>query len=174
MKLSLRINSPEDETNSGTNDDTSGNSSDYPDIKNYNFEAIAGVLEKELVKIYPPAENYEFAEISLTFMNADEIRELNKNYRDTDEATDVLSFPLNDSEPVGLPELPVLALGDIVICPEETERLHPELSQQEAICLMIAHSFLHLLGFDHDTEAKQADMWERQEKISREILGVSQ
>ena len=57
-------------------------------------------------------------------------------------------------------------LGDIVICPEETARLHPELCEREAMCLMIAHSFLHLLGYDHDTEEKQAEMWALQDRIA--------
>ena len=160
MKLSLRINSPEEESGS-----TEGDSS--PD---YNFDALSRVLEGELLKLYPEAQNYEFAEISITFTDSDTIRQLNHDYRNIDEATDVLSFPMLDDEPVNIPELPVLALGDIVICPEEVRRLHPELSDSEGLCLMIAHSFLHLLGFDHDTDEKQALMWQRQDEISSRLL----
>ncbi len=159
MNLSLRINSPEDE--SGTNDSDSNNTPDYPE---YNYEKIAEVLGRELEAIYPDAENYELAEISLSFVSAEEIRELNKAYRDTDESTDVLSFPIDDDM-----NIPVLMLGDIVICPEETQRLHPELSPRDALCLMIAHSFLHLLGYDHDTDEKQKSMWELQEAIAEKL-----
>ncbi|MBR6901104.1 MAG: rRNA maturation RNase YbeY [Synergistaceae bacterium] len=106
----------------------------------------------------------------MTFTNADGIRELNRKYRNVDEPTDVLSFPMIDENvPVEIPELPVLALGDIVICPEEVARLHPELEKDEAIYLMIAHSFLHLLGFDHDTEEKQNLMWRKQDAIKEKI-----
>ena len=151
MKLSLCIDAPE-----GDND---SNIFVPPDT-------IAAILTEELLSLYPAAKNYESAEISLSFVSAEEIRRLNREYRNVDEPTDVLSFPLIDDEPVGIPELPVLALGDIVICPEETARLHPELTHCEAIYLMIAHSFLHLLGYDHDTEEKQAEMWALQDRIA--------
>ncbi|MBQ7267999.1 MAG: rRNA maturation RNase YbeY, partial [Synergistaceae bacterium] len=95
-------------------------------MKIYSTEKAAGVLEEYLREILPASENYDKAEISITFMKPEEIRALNREYRDVDEATDVLSFPMID----GLPEgLPVLMLGDIVICPEKTLELHPELPE---------------------------------------------
>ena len=164
MKLSMRIDAPNAE-------EGDSNTPDFPDIEIYNSEKFLRVLESELVEIYPASKNYEDVEISLTFMNPDEIREINREYRNVNEATDVLSFPLIDENtPVEIPELPVLSLGDIVICPEEVARLHPELNQQEAMLLMIAHSFLHLLGYDHETDEKQAIMWDKQEAIKRELL----
>ena len=156
MKLSLRVEDSEGDSNS---------ISDY--------SALEQVLENELAEIFPNSQNYEFVEISLTFATPDEIRELNRAYRDVDEPTDVLSFPLIENEPVGIPELPVLALGDIVICPEETKGLHPELSLHDGILLMLAHSFLHLLGYDHADEDEQKVMWDLQEKIARELAEVS-
>lgn len=157
MKLSICITDSEDGANEG-------------DSSCYDYEKISSVLEQELSEIYPASKNYETIEISLTFTNADGIRELNRKYRNVDEPTDVLSFPMIDENvPVEIPELPVLALGDIVICPEEVARLHPELEKDEAIYLMIAHSFLHLLGFDHDTEEKQNLMWRKQDAIKEKI-----
>lgn len=157
MKLSICITDSEDGANEG-------------DSSCYDYEKISGVLEQELSEIYPASKNYETIEISLTFTNADGIRELNRKYRNVDEPTDVLSFPMIDENvPVEIPELPLLALGDIVICPEEVARLHPELEKDEAIYLMIAHSFLHLLGFDHDTEEKQNLMWRKQDAIKEKI-----
>ena len=164
MNLSMRIDAPNAE-------EGDSNTPDFPDIEIYNSEKFLRVLERELVEIYPASKNYEDVEISLTFMNPDEIQEINREYRNVNEATDVLSFPLIDENtPVEIPELPVLSLGDIVICPEEVARLHPELNQQEAMLLMIAHSFLHLLGYDHETDEKQAIMWDKQEAIKRELL----
>lgn len=167
MKLSLCIVNSASEDSSGA-DDNGNSTTDYPSL---DTERITAILEEELDTLYPPSKFYESAEISLTFTTPEGIRELNREYRGVDEATDVLSFPLIDDEAVEVPELPVLALGDIVICPEETERLHPELNPHDAIILMIAHSFLHLLGYDHDTDEKQAEMWELQEKIAAKILG---
>ncbi len=160
MKLSLRINEPED--SSGTKEGDSSSS-------NFNFEKVSDVLESELIEIYPKSKNFEAAEISLTFVAPDDIRALNREYRNVDESTDVLSFPMIEDE---FFEIPVLILGDIVICPEETARLHPELNEREAICLMIAHSFLHLLGFDHDTDEKEKIMWQKQDDIKSKILAA--
>ena len=70
--------------------------------------------------------------------------------------------------------MPVLALGDIVICPEEVSRLHPELEKNEAIYLMLAHSFLHLIGYDHDTEEKQDLMWRLQDEIKEKIMSEAE
>ena len=172
MKLSICINTPED--SSGADDaDSNTTIPNHPEIQQIitESESIAQVLESYLVELYPDSNLYEAAEISLSFMSPEDIRALNKDYRDVDEATDVLSFPMLDEEPVDVPELPVLSLGDIVICPEETARLHPELSLHEAMCLMIAHSFLHLLGYDHDNEETQAEMWALQDEITAKILG---
>ena len=168
MKLSVRIDAPEDSAGAEDGNSTSPN---YPSTKHYSTEKIAGVLEGYLLELCPASKNYDYAEVSMTFMNPDEIRSLNREYRDIDEPTDVLSFPM--FEPDAIPsDLPVLMLGDIVICPEEVSKLHPELSQREGLSLMIAHSFLHLLGYDHDTDEKQAEMWEKQDEISRKLLGV--
>ena len=156
MKLSLCINSTDE------SEDSDSTNPDYPDINK-----TAGILEHELVELYPEAKKYENAEISITFVKPEEIRILNHEYRDVDEATDVLSFPMDINENENLP---VLMLGDIVICPEEVSRLHQELESREAMCLMIAHSFLHLLGYDHDTEEKENEMWKIQDGIKAKLL----
>lgn len=159
MKLSLCINAPED--TQGADD---GDSNTIP---NERIEHISEILQEELLRLYPVSESYEAAEISLSFVRPEEIRELNREYRNIDEATDVLSFPIIDIDVDDEPsDLPVLTLGDIVICPEEVSRLHPEMTHNDAINLMIAHSFLHLLGYDHDSEEKQNEMWALQEEIA--------
>ena len=170
MKLSFRIDAPED--SSGAEDGS--NKPDYTDVRYYAVDKVAEVLEKYLTEILPDAEDYEFSEISLTFMTAEEIRAVNFEYRQVDEPTDVLSFPLimDKDMTLNIPGFSVLLLGDIVICPEEVARLHPELSLKQGIALMIAHAFLHLLGYDHDTQEKQELMWDKQDIIARNILEV--
>ena len=157
MKLSLCFNSTDD-----SSDECDSTNPDYPDINR-----IAGILEHELEALYPESKKYEHAEISITFVKPEEIRTLNHEYRNVDEATDVLSFPMdiNANE-----NIPVLMLGDIIICPEEVSRLHTELESREAMCLMIAHSFLHLLGYDHDTEEHEREMWVMQDGIKDRML----
>ena len=163
MKLSIRIEAPENNSSGADEGDSTGNSN-YPNI---NAEKISEVLKSELEEIYPASKNFERAEISVMFMNSEDIQELNKTYRNIDEPTDVLSFPMLDDNDI---EMPLLMLGDIVICPEQVEKLHPELKLQDALYLMIAHSFLHLLGYDHDTEEKQIEMWEKQDDIKNKML----
>lgn len=156
MILSLRINTSSEESE----DCDSTSNPDYSYISNF-----TGILEHELESLYPASLNYELAEISIIIMKPEDIRTLNREYRDVDESTDVLSFPMEIEE-----DMPVLLLGDIVICPEEVSRLHHELESHEAMCLMIAHSFLHLIGYDHDTEEKQREMWTKQDGIKRKLL----
>jgi probable rRNA maturation factor len=76
--------------------------------------------------------------LAVAFVSAAEIQELNREHRDKDRPTDVLSFPIDEDGPVtGLREL-----GDVVICPEHTEDL------DEAV----VHGVLHLCGYDHETD----------------------
>ena len=137
--------------------------------------ALEPVLERELLELYPDAARCELVEVSISLMTPEEIRRINREYRDCDETTDVLSFPMYDGEGPFAPDIsmPVLPLGDVVICPEETARLHPELTPDEAMCLMLAHSFLHLLGWDHDTEERQEAMWARQDALKARLMAVA-
>ena len=128
----------------------------------------------ELLELAPGTARYEAVEVSVTLAGPEEIRHINREYRGCDEATDVLSFPMCEEDGRFVPDVmaPVLPLGDVVICPSETARLHPELPPDEALCLMLAHSFLHLLGWDHDTEERQEAMWARQDALKDRLLEV--
>ena len=72
-------------------------------------------------------------------MDAERIRELNREHRGRNAATDVLSFPVDQAGPAVGPR----ELGDVVICPEHTENV------REAV----VHGVLHLCGYDHETDA---------------------
>ncbi len=76
--------------------------------------------------------------VAVEFVDAERIRELNRDHRRLDEPTDVLSFGIDEDGAAAGPR----ELGDIVICPEETEDL------REAI----VHGALHLSGMDHETD----------------------
>ena len=160
MKVALNVSVSE-------SDDS--DSSECPNIfTEGNIEKIENVLEQEIQEIFCESKKYDLCEISVSIVNPEEIRSLNNTYRGINESTDVLSFPMIDlNEKIVFPEL---MLGDIVICPEEVKRLHQDLEFNEAMYLMIAHSFLHLLGWDHDTEENEKLMWERQEIIKNKIL----
>lgn len=98
--------------------------------------------------------------IELILTDNTEIRELNRNFRAIDKATDVLSFPIeNDS----------LLAGSIVISIDKVKELADELnhSYQNEVTLLFIHALLHLIGYDHEND--NGEMREQEEKIIREF-----
>ena len=97
-------------------------------------------------------------EVSVRLVDTREMRALNRDYREQDKTTNVLSFPAG--EIAGLPGDAPRALGDIVICAavvsEEAAAQGKELSAHWAH--MLVHGTLHLLGYDHETDAEAAEM----------------
>ena len=116
-------------------------------------------------------------EVSVTFTDDAGIRELNKNFRNIDSATDVLSFPLFDFEGSEEPAVDELEnmLGDIVISLERAEAQAEEYghSFEREVAFLTVHSMLHLLGYDHvNSEEEELDMRRRQTAIM-EMLGLA-
>lgn len=124
------------------------------------------------------------AEVLLT--SGDAIREINKEFRQIDKPTDVLSFPMVDfSEPAGYdiletddsyfdPETGELMLGNIVISKERVISQAEEYghSIKREFSFLIAHSMLHLLGYDHMEEDERAVMEAKQREIL-DRLGIT-
>lgn len=139
------------------------------------FNSFERVFEEELSSLSPEFARYKRGEFSVSFLSAEEMRAVNLDYRSLDEPTDVLSFPLWEEEGGFVPSsamTELLPLGDVLICPEELKRLHEEASFEEALCLVLAHGFLHLLAWDHDTEEREQTMWQRQDEIKKKLLAV--
>ncbi len=118
-------------------------------------EAVAKTLESEGFS--------ERAQVEITLVSSDEIRRLNREFREVDRKTDVLSFPLDEKECVD----GAILLGDVIVCPqviaEQSQRFRT--SYREEFCLMVIHSVLHLLGWDHIEETEKKKMFEKQEEI---------
>jgi len=98
-------------------------------------------------------------EVSVLFCDDDRIRSLNKDYRNKDAATDVLSFG-QDVGPIAGTRL----LGDIVVSLETVAGRNSgdRARMRDDVRLLICHGMLHLLGYDHATAAERRDMNERQ------------
>ncbi len=109
------------------------------------------------------------AEVSVTFVNNEQIRKLNAKYRNIDKETDVLSFPMMEKEQIqAKKEQEVYMLGDIVISVEkavEQAEVYGHNIQREMAFLTV-HSMFHLLGYDHEEGGlKAVQMREKEESV---------
>ncbi len=109
------------------------------------------------------------AEVSVTLVDNDTIHQMNREYRNVDRATDVLSFPIFDEEetPKGR-----IVLGDIVLSLEKAAEQAAEYGHSftREIAFLTVHSMLHLLGYDHETSKEdETEMFARQEIILAEM-----
>jgi probable rRNA maturation factor len=106
-------------------------------------------------------------EVSVSFVTDEEIHALNREYRGVDRPTDVLSFALTEGDafPDPVDELPML--GDIVISVPTALRQAQEYghSKEREVGFLLVHGFLHLLGYDHDSEAAEREMFGLQEEV---------
>ncbi|MCL1844977.1 MAG: rRNA maturation RNase YbeY [Defluviitaleaceae bacterium] len=108
--------------------------------------------------------NYE---VNISLVSDDEMRELNKKYREKDAPTDVLSFPAAETQAGE-----VFSLGDIVISTETAAAQAEELNHtlERELSFLTIHGVLHLLGLDHETSLEDAAVME--EIQSRILLGL--
>lgn len=106
--------------------------------------------------------------MSVTFVSKDEIHQINKDYRNIDRPTDVISFAFLDdkSEIIVGDDIP-LDLGEIYICYEvaDENRKNYNNSIKREICFLFVHGLLHLLGYDHMTKEDEEIMFPLQEVI---------
>lgn len=146
-------------------------------------------LLKDLVNELVKTEGIPFSDITLnlTFTDDDSIREVNKEFRDIDKSTDVLSFPaidfekpsdfsfLTGDEPDYFdPDTNELILGDIMISLEHAHAQADEYghSFKREIAFLITHSLLHLCGYDHMEDDERKVMEEKQKNILNN-LGIT-
>lgn len=130
-----------------------------PDLRRLVKRAVLAVLDFE--------DFGRRAEVSVTFTDNEGIHALNREYRNVDRPTDVLSFPLSDGEDYDTDGDAVL-LGDIVISLERAQTQAEEYghSFEREVAFLTVHSMLHLLGYDHETSPEdERDMFARQDEI---------
>ena len=120
------------------------------------------------------------AEVNVVLTNDEEIHRINKEFRGIDRATDVLSFPMGDydvpsdferleeqSEDYFNPETGELLLGDIVISIDKVDEQAEKYghSKERELAFLVAHSMLHLCGYDHMEDDERLVMEKKQEEI---------
>ncbi|PFA19317.1 rRNA maturation RNase YbeY [Bacillus cereus] len=109
-------------------------------------------------------------ELSVTFVDNERIQEINRDYRDKDQPTDVISFAMEDMregemEIVGV-EMPRM-LGDLIISIPRAKEQAEEYghSFDRELGFLALHGFLHLLGYDHMTDEDEKEMFGKQKEI---------
>jgi probable rRNA maturation factor len=116
------------------------------EVENRSGEEVDESAAVELAQRVLAAEGIEEGELGIAFVPPEESRALKQEHLGIDEATDVLSFPLDGREdlPEGLPR----ALGDLVICPQVVG---------DAWRQPLVHGLLHLLGYEHGEEMEERE-----------------
>ena len=108
------------------------------------------------------------AVVSVTFVDNEKIRGLNRIHRSIDRETDVLSFPLSDENGFEINcDNDAVLLGDIVISLEKAVSQSEEYGHplKREVAFLITHSLFHLLGYDHENPDEEKEMLEKQEKV---------
>lgn len=108
------------------------------------------------------------AVFNIIFVSNEEIHEINKEFRNTDRVTDVISFALEDNEEEVFDKFRML--GDIYIAidvayDQANEYNH---SREREVCFLATHGILHLLGYDHMTIEEEKEMFSKQEELLNE------
>lgn len=131
----------------------------YPDAR------LEASITRQKIRRWVQAALLGPAELTIRFVDADEGRALNRDYRAKDYATNVLTFAYNEGEEIGADE-PTRA--DIVLCTDVLEREAGEQQKtvEEHTAHLVVHGVLHAQGYDHEHDAEAAEM----EQFERDIL----
>ncbi len=143
---------------------------DFLDETNVVKEEHIDLVEKLLQHAAKVEQIEEGSEVSITFVTNEAIHEINREYRDKDQPTDVISFAL---EEMGEGEIQIIGegiprvLGDIIISTDRTREQAEEYghSFERELGFLAVHGFLHLLGYDHMTEEDEKEMFGKQDEI---------
>ena len=125
------------------------------------LETVEKVLYSAIEK-----EGLEGINFNLIIVDNPYIHELNKNYRNIDRETDVITFALEDDDTMVLPEN-IRVLGDIYISIDRARSQAEEYGHSflREICFLAVHGFYHLLGYDHQTPEEEKVMFGKQEEV---------
>ena len=142
-----------------------------------NLEIDVEIVDTVRKAAYTVGELYglDNAEVSITFTDNEHIHAINRDYRNVDRPTDVISFALNEGDE---PEIeggaPVNVLGDIIISVEKAVEQASDYghSVEREVAFLTVHGMLHLLGYDHIEEDDRKEM-RREEDFVMEKLGIS-
>ena len=146
------------------------------EINNLTSDSIEKSYFEKIVKFVLKEEGKKDEDLSIALVGQGRMRVLNKRYRGKNRVTDVLSFPeskvLLEKFRVG-PSQKIKGLGEIVICLREAKKnaKRYKSSFKKELALLLIHGILHLLGYDHEKDEKEAkEMEEKQERYLSKVL----
>lgn len=144
----------------------------YYDRDQHLSQAQQEQIERILETVLTVEDLLQAGEVSISLVSDDEIRQLNRDYRNKDQVTDVLSFPQVESLDEAR-QANYLFLGDIVINLDQVIRQAKEFQHSEAreLSYLTVHSLYHLLGFDHKTDDEKLAMRKKEKHIMQILEG---
>lgn len=147
---------------------------DFIDDENHTSAGQQEEIRELLSFAYSHLKQKEDAEVSISFVDEAEIKEINSNYRSKDQVTDVISFALEDEEDNLIHEDALRTLGDIIVCTKRAEEQAKDYghSYRRELLFLSLHGFLHLLGYDHMEDDDEREMNALQTEIL-DAFGVS-
>jgi len=135
-----------------------------------NYPIDADLLQRAIQQVIDRHEVAANSGVSVVLTTNEAVQALNKQHRQIDTPTDVLSFPA-DPLPPELANTDVPYLGDLIIAypyaSAQAKRLEHNLEQ--SLALLVVHGTLHLLGYDHDTPQNRAAMWAEQSVVLKTL-----
>ena len=137
-------------------------------INNTDKDLENSEIIREYIEFLVKKRNIYNAIFNIIFVSSEEIHKINKEYRNVDSVTDVISFALEDTFDVNVTSLRML--GDIYICIDkiyEQADIYNHSVLRET-CFLITHGLLHLLGYDHMEEYEEKIMFSLQEELLNE------
>jgi len=117
----------------------------------------------------------EDTELTILFVDDDQMASYNSRFLDRAGPTDVLAFPVERLQPGSVPEIdpygPPLMLGDVIVAPAYARRQAEEyqVSPEDEMTLMVVHGILHLLGYDHQEDADAEKMEARETVLMAQV-----
>ena len=134
-------------------------------INNTDKEIIEIEKLEEYIKFIVSKLNISEAIFNIIFVSNEEIHEINREYRNTDRVTDVISFALEDNEVEAFKSYRLL--GDIYIAIDVAydQAIEYNHSREREVCFLATHGLLHLLGYDHMTVDEEKEMFSKQEEL---------
>ncbi|MFA7323239.1 MAG: rRNA maturation RNase YbeY [Candidatus Nanopelagicales bacterium] len=125
-------------------------------------------LEQQAVFLLDSLQLHPAVDLSITLVNEDVMEALHIEWMDEPGATDILSFPMDELRPAVDPEPGML--GDIVMCPAfvEADDQGHGMALPDRLEFLLVHGMLHLIGYDHATQAEYDQMWARQDLLLEE------